>query len=75
MIEQIGDDLQQIVSLFHLTQPLTIPRGQNDWATVEGINLSEVAALSLALGFFLRRVGNRAQRLQQAKIDLLSIKQ
>ncbi len=74
MIEPVADNLRQIVSLFHLTQPMTIPRGEDDWAIVETINLSEAAALSLALSFFLRQRSNRAERLHQPKDpDLVSV--
>jgi hypothetical protein len=67
MIRQVADNLHQIVSLFRLTQPMTIPRGEDDWGTVEIINLSEVAAFCLAMGFFLRQTGNRAERLHPPK--------
>jgi hypothetical protein len=46
---------------------MTIPRGGDDWATVQIINLSEAAALGLALNFFLGGTGNRADRLHLAK--------
>jgi hypothetical protein len=71
MMEQAADTLHQIVSLFHLTQPMTIPRGEDDWALVETIDLSEAAALSLALSFFLRQTGNRAERLHPPKFPNL----
>lgn len=74
MNEQLADNLQEIVSLFQLTKPLAIPQNDGGWIVVEAFDLSEVAPLTLALGFFLRRAGNRAERLQQSKIDLLSIK-
>ena len=67
MIAQVADNLDQIMSLFNLTQSLTIPRGEDDWVTVEIVNLSEAAALSLALSFFLRQMGNRAKRLHSPK--------
>jgi hypothetical protein len=67
MIKPIADDLRQIVALFHLTQPLTIPRKEDEWVVVEAIDLAEAASLSLALGFFLRQTSNRAARLQQPK--------
>jgi hypothetical protein len=74
MIEQVADTLHQIVSLFHLTQTLTIPRGEDDWVTVKIINLSEAAALSLALSFFLRQVGNRSKRLHPPRFqNLISV--
>ena len=74
MIEQVADTLHQIVSLFHLTQPMTIPRGEDDWALVETIDLSEAAALSLALSFFLRQTGNRAERLHPPRFqNLISV--
>ena len=71
MMIQAGEPLEQIVSLFHLTQAMNIPQGDDDWTIVETINLSEAAALSLAMSFFLRQTGNRAERLQQPKIQKL----
>ena len=74
MMEQAADTLHQIVSLFHLTQPMQIPQGKDDWAIMETMNLSEAAALSLALRFFLRQTGNRAERLHPPKFqNLISI--
>ena len=61
----------QIVSLFHLTQPTTIPQGEADWTIMETMNLSEAAALSLAQSFFLRQTGNRAERLHPPEIQKL----
>lgn len=76
MSEQVADDLQEIVSLFQLTKPLAIPQKDGDWIVVEAFDLTEGAALTLALSFFLRRVGNRAERLQQTeKPDLFLINQ
>jgi hypothetical protein len=75
MMEPATDTLHQIVSLFHLTQPMTIPQGEDDWTIMEMMNLSEAAALSLALSFFLCQTGNRAERLQPLKIQkLISVK-
>jgi hypothetical protein len=71
MMEPAADTLHQIVSLFHLTQPMTIPRGEDDWTIMETMHLSEAAALSLALSFFLRQTGNRAERLHPPKIQKL----
>ena len=75
MIEQAADTLHQIVSLFHLTQTLTIPRGEDDWGTVEIINLSEAAAFALALSFFLRQIGQSGlKRLHPPKFqNLISV--
>jgi hypothetical protein len=74
MNNQVANTMDQIVSLFHPTQPITIPRGEASWVVVEAIDLSEAAALCLALSFFLRQTGNRAGRRHQAKKpDLLSV--
>jgi hypothetical protein len=70
MITQVADTLHQIVALFQLAQPMTIPRGEDDWLTTI-INLSEAAALTMALSFFLRQTGNRAERLHPPKIQKL----
>jgi hypothetical protein len=41
---------------------------------MQTIDLSEAAALSLALSFFLRQTGNRAEQLQPPKFhNLLSV--
>ncbi len=75
MIEQVADNLQEIVSLFQLTKQLAIPQKNGDEMVVQAFDLTEGAALTLALSFFLGRVGNRAGRLQQAKKpDLVSLK-
>jgi hypothetical protein len=50
---------------------MPIPQGKDDWTIMETMNLSEAAALSLALSFFLRQTGNRAERLQPPKIQKL----
>jgi hypothetical protein len=74
MTEQIADNLRQIVSLFHLTQPIPIPRRDGDWAVMQTIDLSEAAALSLALSFFLCQTGNRAEQLHPPKFrNLISV--
>lgn len=67
MIEQVADNMQQIVALFHPTQILTIPQSGDNWIDVEAVDLSEAAALCLALSLFLRQVGNRAEQLKQSK--------
>jgi hypothetical protein len=74
MIEQVADNLQQLVSFFQLTKPLAIPQRGGDWVITDVIDLAEGAALTLALNFYLRRMGNRAERPPQSKkSDHLSI--
>jgi hypothetical protein len=67
MIAPAADNLRQIVALFQLTKPVPVPLTADDGAVVQGMDLAEVAALSLALGFFLRQTGNRAERPRPAK--------
>jgi hypothetical protein len=50
---------------------MTIPQGEDDWTIMETMNLSEAATLSLALSFFLRQTGNRAERLYPPKTQKL----
>jgi hypothetical protein len=75
MTEQVADTLQQIVSLFQLTKPLAIPQMEGNWIIMDVFDLAEAAALTLAISFFLRRLGNRAEQLHQPKkSDLLLIR-
>ncbi len=73
MKEQVTDDLNQILRLFELTQDVTVPLSDHGGASMMIPNLSEVSALALALGFFLRLGGNRAQKLRKRKLTTFKV--
>ena len=74
MLTAAASNLDQIVSLFNLTEAVSVPLGEKDGAVVLAMDLAEVAALALALSFFLRQAGNRAAPGRHTpKPDLVSI--
>lgn len=57
---KVADNLQQLISLFHLRTSQAIPLATGERLVIAAFDLTETAALAVALVMYLQQQGNGA---------------